>query len=93
MGTRYSFSCARCGYSAVVSGGDDGGMLSSTTTVSCADCRALYDVLIGHFSQPVEKAPRCPKHASHRVTRWQAGGPCPICDEPLPKGDMVMLWD
>lgn len=93
MGTRYSFTCSRCSYSAGVSGGPDAGMLASTTTICCADCRALYDVFVGHFSQPEKEPPRCPKRANHRVTRWHSGDPCPRCDEPLTRGEAVLVWD
>ena len=46
MGTSYQFICKHCDYEAIVSGGDDVGMMCRTTTISCRDCGSLFDVVI-----------------------------------------------
>ncbi len=45
MGCHYQFICNQCNYEAVVSGGDDEGRESHTTTISCQDCGELFDVV------------------------------------------------
>ncbi|TWU29641.1 hypothetical protein Pla144_04200 [Bythopirellula polymerisocia] len=45
VGINYQFICENCNYEAVVSGGDDVGMVSCTTTISCQDCGELFDVV------------------------------------------------
>ena len=44
MGRYFEFTCRACGYKAVVSGGDDMGLLCVTTTIVCYDCKELLDV-------------------------------------------------
>ena len=44
MGTRYHFSCDRCKYEAMVSGGNDMGLTFRSTTIICQDCKLLFDV-------------------------------------------------
>lgn len=90
MGRAFSFRCPGCGYEATVSGGDDAGMLGATTTVSCAGCRELYDVLVW---SPEEPEPRCPEYPTHPVTRWTAPSPCPNCGREMVQGDLEVLWD
>ena len=46
MGKTYHYECPLCQYRAKVSGGADAGLHCQVQTVSCRDCRALYDVLI-----------------------------------------------
>jgi hypothetical protein len=43
MGRSYHFECSRCGYRAAVSGKSDGGVCFWVQTISCADCKMLYD--------------------------------------------------
>ncbi len=45
MGYRHTVNCTQCNYETVVSGGDDGGMRCTTTTISCQECRELFDVV------------------------------------------------
>ncbi len=98
MGYLYSFKCQSCGYYAEVSGGDDVGMMASTTTINCGVCRELYDVVVLSRSRartPARKEPQCPKVNTHPVTVWKHPGPCPRCGETLdldPEGPVV-LWD
>jgi len=45
MGRTYLFECFRCGYRAWVSGGAGAGEHFAVQTVSCADCKELYDAV------------------------------------------------
>ncbi len=97
MGMLRPYKCGSCGYRAEVSGGDDAGMVVTTTTISCGVCRKLYDVVVRRVdeSEPVPKEPKCPQSATHPVSIWKDEGPCPQCGEPLgldPDG-LVTLWD
>ena len=97
MGKRYTFKCDYCGYSAEVSGGDDAGMVGTTTTISCGVCRELYDVVVWQVRRQElgTKEPQCPKAKAHPVSIWNYPGACPRCTEPLvpdPEG-IVALWD
>ncbi|HLX95144.1 MAG TPA: hypothetical protein VKU37_05310 [Verrucomicrobiae bacterium] len=47
MGRTYLFECSKCGYRARVSGGADRGRHVAVQTVLCADCKELYDTVIG----------------------------------------------
>ena len=50
MGSWQLLECEFCRYRAEVSGGDDAGMLVSTTTVACETCAELYDVVTERHS-------------------------------------------
>ena len=45
MGRTYSFECTKCGYRAQVAGRPDRGLEFFTQTVSCLECKQLYDVV------------------------------------------------
>ena len=96
MGMHFQFECARCGFSAEVSGGDDAGMEILTTTILCEDCIKLYDVVTGKAMELQDtntRPPRCPKSQRHKIRPWKAGGPCPACGEPLENKGETCLWD
>ncbi|HEY4415801.1 MAG TPA: hypothetical protein VGO57_08925 [Verrucomicrobiae bacterium] len=44
MGKTYHFQCPWCQYRAYISGGADSGDHCDIQTISCRDCRELYDV-------------------------------------------------
>ena len=46
VGKTYQFECPLCQYHAKGSGGADAGLHCEIQTVSCRDCRQLYDVYI-----------------------------------------------
>jgi hypothetical protein len=46
MGRSYWFECSKCGYRAKVSGRADRGLHLFVQTISCRDCRNLYDAVI-----------------------------------------------
>ena len=96
MGQHFQFTCANCGFSAEVSGGDDAGMVVATTTIVCGSCRRLYDVVTidrKEWQNQKVRPLRCPKSAKHQVERWKDPGPCPKCNQPLINGGRVCLWD
>ena len=43
MGRSYNFECSRCGYRRAVSGRSDRGVAFWVQTISCLDCKTLYD--------------------------------------------------
>jgi hypothetical protein len=45
MGRSYWFECSKCGYRAKVSGRADRGLEFFIQTVSCQDCKSLYDIV------------------------------------------------
>ena len=45
MGRTHWFECGKCGYRAKVSGRADRGLNFFVQTVSCLDCRQLYDAV------------------------------------------------
>ena len=97
MGMLYRFVCAACGYTAEVSGGEDAGMRSGTTTIACEQCRKLYDVVIekktSDGTEFKQCAPRCPKSARHPFRIWTNGDPCPRCGGIMENQGMTILWD
>ena len=60
MGRSYYFECGRCEYRVAVSGGSDRGVCFGVQTISCLDCKALYD------SVTKLKAPEAPL-----LSRWR----------------------
>src|SRR5438105_15903009 len=46
MGRSYWFECAKCGYRAKVSGHGDRGLPVFVQTISCRDCKELYDAVV-----------------------------------------------
>src|SRR6266852_7352445 len=45
MGKLYLFECPKCAYRAKASGGDESGLTFSSRTISCHDCKSLYEVV------------------------------------------------
>jgi hypothetical protein len=100
MGVLFKFDCASCGYWAEVSGGADRGFFAATQTISCNDCKKLYDVAVakidGPDSAPAPKRsipPRCPQSEYHSVEKWSAPGLCPACGSHMRKQEATILWD
>jgi len=94
MGSTFSFRCRECGYEASVSGGDDRGFVSFTTTIVCHTCRKLYDVLISKEDPDyVEILPKCPRSGKHIIERWTSPGNCPRCGGPMDQTGLGVLWD
>lgn len=104
MGMLQEIICPGCAYTATVSGGDDCGMMASTTTVVCAECRKLFDVTTKTLEgkgpprdgTPFREVPvRCLLRRAHHVTPWTFPGPCPRCATAMvekPDGQTIM-WD
>jgi hypothetical protein len=101
LGHRYRFVCRACGYAVSVTGGDDYGFMGTTTTVSCRECRELYDIEIFKMGPCMmlpdanlkPKAPFCPKSRSHMVGKWTHPGPCPNCGKEMERGETTSFWD
>lgn len=104
MGLCQEFVCLGCGYAAIVSGGDDCGMVATTTTVTCQQCRELFDVVTSALDGdgvPLEGTPfrkvqvRCPRRRTHSVTAWTFPGTCPRCAAMMDKkiDGQMLLWD
>ena len=97
MGALYDFRCGSCGYQAEVSGGEDRGMASATTTILCETCQELYDVAIS--DDPITRKPeretpvRCPVSSAHTWRLWQHPGPCPQCGAAMTRGAATLIWD
>ncbi len=99
MGAHFLFECASCGYRAEISGRNDVGMTSATSTVLCRDCKELFDVVT--TEQPwlameptwTPKNLRCPKSETHTVALWEDPGPCPRCGAEMVRREMTVLWD
>ncbi len=45
MGRSYAYECPKCGLQAKVSGGADRGVLVWVQTISCRECKKLYDAV------------------------------------------------
>ena len=99
MGALCSFRCPACGYRAEVSGGDDCGLSWASTTIVCEDCLQLYDIvtgpaLVSETSDHRKRGKfRCPKRPGHRIERWIALGPCPVCGTEMQNDGLAVLWD
>jgi hypothetical protein len=46
MGSKKYFSCSKCKYTVLTSGGPDSGMRAATDTYCCKDCRILMDLFV-----------------------------------------------
>ena len=100
MGALFKFECPSCGYSAEVSGGADRGFFAATQTISCKDCKRLYDVGVARIDGPDSsldsnrlRVPQCPQSELHRVKEWKGPGPCPACGSRMAKQEATILWD
>jgi hypothetical protein len=105
MGTIFQFHCPECGYDAEVSGGDDRGMRSVTTTIMCATCEELRDIEISKdpeiallpdgsgFRPDFEVILRCKRCKGDNVSRWSSPGPCPKCGAIMDCIEPVIIWD
>ena len=101
MGTSYEFVCTLCGYSKVVSGGNDVGMLSAATTIICKDCKELYDIVVSEepwlamsnsWNPDADKI-SCPVSKVHECCLWVYPGSCPRCGGKMKYGSQIIMWD
>ena len=101
MGCKYELKCEGCGYSAVVSGGKDVGMVAVVQTMTCHDCKDLVDVLIGRYGEegPIDDAVSahelgsCPECGGKKVVPWDETRPCPSCGTQMVPGELAVMWD
>jgi predicted RNA-binding Zn-ribbon protein involved in translation (DUF1610 family) len=98
MGMHRDYLCPACGLKGHVSGGDDCGMVTETTTIYCETCKTLQDAVVKDWlakNEP-ETEPRCRRRKAHVVKRWTKEEPCPRCGKALLQevaGGKVMMWD
>jgi hypothetical protein len=109
MGIYGSFKCTKCRYKVDVNGGYGCGEAVGQHTVSCVECRKLFDVVVTRApwnikSDPVTRQPdisgfdsiSCPKNESHHVTLWTfPEGKCPKCGHEMIEYDpgYSRCWD
>ena len=102
MGSRYLFTCRRCGFEATVSGGFDVGFACATHTYACRDCGVLFDRAISDAPWAFDReevppkftCPENPNQTSHQAELWCHPGPCPKCGETLGRTERcVLCWD
>jgi len=79
----------------MVSGGDDCGMVSATTTIMCEECRELSDGIVSNkpWDEKPYEIPPCPKNKKHKVRKWKHPDVCPKCGGVLKQGKLAILWD
>ena len=100
MGTRKRHFCSQCDYEAIVSGGDDVGMLAATSTIYCYDCENVLDVVTAEepwLAMDDDWVPidyRCNYSATHRVALWGYPGECPKCKSTMEIDENnLIMWD
>ncbi len=99
MGMCVDYFCPACGLKGHVSGGGDGGMRTSTTTIYCVTCDTLQDAVVVEdvrAEPPVQTEPHCAVHKHHRIQEWNRDEPCPRCGKALLQVDergVVSMWD
>lgn len=99
MGMHVDFTCPACGLTGHVSGKNDIGMRSCTTTIYCLTCDRLEDVTTGadlDTETPRSFEARCSKNKTHLIRRWNKAEACPRCGKALLKEDRdgnVTMWD
>ena len=101
MGTWNRYFCRKCPYEAFVSGGDDVGMGTATSTVRCYDCEEIKDVVT--TEEPwlameegwVPEEFYCDKSRSHHVELWKHPRECSKCNGSMivDKTYPIVLWD
>jgi hypothetical protein len=89
------WKCDRCDFSFSGAGEDSALMSGRTTSIYCADCGSVYDVLTAPYGVPSGKPPKCPEQSRHSVRTWTVEDPCPACGEGTvsddPDGPIVLM--
>ncbi len=101
MGGWIEFRCGSCGYEVMVSGRDDAGFFTRTTTILCEDCEELYDAVTfrrpggpgGEGKRMGAIEPECPRSGGHTVRRWTHPDTCPKCGNIMVRGEKGAIWD
>jgi len=98
LGSKRSFQCEKCGYSAEVSGKEDAGMRIRTKTVLCTKCKELVDIVTGFTTKSdvqldiIGKCPLC--DSDNHIVPWDNNTkPCPKCGSKLIDFGTVVMWD
>jgi hypothetical protein len=71
-------------------------MAVDTLTISCDDCRELYDVVVEEHrpaERPLNHTPACPRSPDHAWKPWMDPGPCPKCAVAMELEEPILFWD
>jgi hypothetical protein len=91
MGKLYLFECPKCAYRAKVSGGDESGITFSSRTITCRDCKLLYEI-VTRIRLPLEKPKKKFSSGLGNLSqlRWLPDNP-PTFDAALNRLTMVAI--
>ena len=101
MGQLRQYMCLKCGYAEGVCGGMDFGFEVVLVTITCHECRRLYDAVADQKAPDLGEEPdvdmttglACPKNQEHAFDLWEAGGPCPKCGAAMEAEGPELCWD
>jgi hypothetical protein len=102
MGRTHRFTCPNCEYSDDVSGCRAFGFFAVIETITCHDCKKLYDATANENTSDIPgdimtydglTGICCPKSKSHRFSLWAEPWLCPKCATPMEEGGLYELWD
>jgi hypothetical protein len=87
MGTKTSFKCNQCGYTTIISGGHDCGMLAVTDTYMCKTCKNIVDVCVGEYGKRFLKDEIKTMNAD--LDSYLQFYKCPVCESE----EELVLWN
>ena len=106
MGSAYTFSCKKCGYTADSCGKLDWGFHAVLEPYVCSDCKELTDVLVGEYGKKLphldisesfrKESYVCSECNSQNIVLWDLKKkPCPKCGSRMHKNKegIITLWD
>ncbi|GAB4282963.1 MAG: hypothetical protein Kow0068_07740 [Marinilabiliales bacterium] len=99
MGTRRTYQCKKCNYSAHVSGGQDMGLVEKTNTVICYNCNELVDIVTEYYTKVIltDNINKCPKCGSTEYLKeWDNKKRlCPKCNGAMiiSPNTEITIWD
>jgi rubredoxin len=103
MGEITNYKCTSCDYEADIAAGRSCGFERVVETISCRDCRELYDAVADEQARDALmndgrirgnlSGIRCPKSPDHSFTRWRKPWPCPKCGQAMVSNGLSLPWD
>jgi len=98
MGTKFTYQCNKCDYSAHISGGRDVGMIVKTNTYICNKCKDIVDVITEYWTDVTineSRIGKCPKcNSSEYLEEWDnKKSPCPKCDGTMNVSPNTVITD
>lgn len=99
MGTKNTYKCNKCDYSAHISCGVDQGMKVKTVSLLCEKCEEVVDVVTEYWTDykpDVSTVGKCPKcNSSKHLKQWDnKKRPCPKCNGKLENSnEFITMWD